>query len=145
MVVWSGELLSKLTNEFRFGTFFGICQKESHTSYPSPHLRSFFLNLMKKKDIFPKKVAPNKKNDMRKKPSLFWIHPHFQEKKIENIFFSNSPRFEEVEEDFDEIKAVLDPEDSDSGRWVGIPTAVGFVGICWDLGTPSGPLAGWKM
>ena len=62
---------------------------------------------------------------MRKKPSLFGYHPHFQEnKKHKHIFFSL--RFEEVEEDFDEIKAVLDPEDSTpadgwesaNGRWI---------------------------
>ena len=53
-----------------------------------PHISDlfFFLNISLNKGIFQKKSCPTKK------------HKHM--------------RFEEVEEDFDEIKAVLDPEDS---------------------------------
>lgn len=50
-------------------------------------------------------------------PFLFALKPHFDpppKKGWSDLYrhFLTSLRFEEVEEDFDEIKAVLDPEDS---------------------------------
>lgn len=87
-----------------------------------PHISDLFFLYLIKQRHFPKKSCPTKK------------HKHI---------FSNAEVWGGRRR-FWWDQGSAGSRGLDSGRWVGIPPAVGFVGICWDLGTPSGPLAGKK-